>query len=70
MIESKTNSDKKSGCGMFWIFLSYVLWLIVTMLLVCSIVGMLLIIPNYNEPSSWMKIGRTLVAKLTSTNSI
>lgn len=43
----------------------FVLWMIFTLLLTVSLVGMFLFIPDTYEPSSWMKIGIELLNSLT-----
>lgn len=54
----------------FWIGFTLVIWMILTLILTCSIIGMLLFIPQpnytgYHKPqgelrSTWMRIGYSL----------
>lgn len=43
--------------------LCLIVWMILTLVLTFSIIGMLLFIPDLDDghPSSWMKIGRNLL---------
>ena len=48
-----------------------IIWMLFTILLTCSIVGMFLFVPNIyttgpNNPSSWMTIGLKLVDKIVN----
>ena len=46
-----------------------VLWMLLTMLLTFSLVGIVLIVSNGNQqPSTWMYIGRTLIESITNKN--
>ena len=46
-----------------------VLWMLLTMLLTFSLVGIILIVSNGNQqPSTWMYIGRTLIESITKNN--
>lgn len=42
----------------------FVIWMIFTLVLTASIIGLLLFIPDVTQPSTWMKIGKDLKNKL------
>lgn len=51
------------------LLISFIFWMIFTLIFTFSIVGMLLFIPTIygrgqNNPSSWMKIGRNIIDEL------
>ena len=46
-----------------------VLWMLLTMLLTFSLVGIVILTPNGSNPSTWMYIGRTLIESITNKNS-
>jgi len=57
------------------VFLSFILWMIISLILVLSIIGLLLFVRSDNTcstwegedgVSSWYKIGKKLYTKLTS----
>jgi hypothetical protein len=51
--------------GKEYIFATLVIWFFCTMLLLCTIVGILLLIPSENgQRSTWMSIGMKLTEKL------
>lgn len=48
------------------IFVTIILWICATLLLTCTIIGMILFIPDESgRKSSWMIIGDKLINKLT-----
>ena len=47
-----------------------VLWMVLTILLTLSILGIVLLVSNGNQQlSTWMYIGRTLIESITNKNS-
>jgi len=46
-----------------------ILWMVLTILLTLSILGIVLLVSNGNQqPSTWMYIGRTLIESITKNN--
>jgi uncharacterized membrane protein len=46
-----------------------VLWMVLTILLTLSIIGIILLMANGNQqPSTWMYLGRTLIESITNKN--
>lgn len=51
------------------VLIALIFWFVFTLILTCSIIGMLLFLPTTyirgaNDPSTWMLIGRKLTDKL------
>lgn len=42
----------------------FVIWMLLTILLTFSIIGVILFIPNGTNPSTWMQIGLKLLDKI------
>jgi hypothetical protein len=46
----------------------FITWMILTLILTFSLIGIILFIPNGAQPSTWMKIGLNLLDKIKSEN--
>jgi hypothetical protein len=46
----------------------FLVWMVLTMLLTFSLVGLIMFLPNGSYRSSWMTIGIKLVNKITGSN--
>jgi hypothetical protein len=46
----------------------FITWMILTIILTFSLIGIILFIPNGAQPSTWMKIGLNLLDKIKSEN--